>query len=280
MDADAPPPEDHAKWEAQAMGHVVGGLEPEASSAFRRHLLGCSHCKAHVRELRDLAGSLQMAARDEQSMQAIRLAARTASDDDDDGSREPVTVSGRLLVLIVVVSLAIGILVFSNLSLRARTAASQARASEQASTLAALGSGLVITDVTMSGQASGVVVSDGHRIGWSLSGLPHATETEWLAVWLVTDAGAELVSSHGPSDDPASMLAGSVNDRDADLLVVTLTSTDELVTPVPGGMPVPGAEQVVADLSLVRANGEASLAPAPGSDAESGTGGGGDTGDG
>lgn len=253
MDTDAPPPQDHSKWDAQAMGHVMGGLDPEESSAFRRHLLGCAHCKAHVRELRDLAGSLQMAARDEQSMQAIRTAARTTADDDDEPTREPVTVSGRILAVIVATAVAVGILVFSNMSLRARTDISEARATQQATTLAALGQGLVITDVTMAGQTSGVVVSDGYRVAWSLSGLPPAEETEWLAVWLVTDGVAELVSSHGPDDGAPGFLSGSVNDDEATELVVTTTSTDQLVTPVPDGGPVPGEVHVRADLSLVRA---------------------------
>jgi hypothetical protein len=267
MDTDAPPPQDHSKWDAQAMGHVMGGLDPEESSAFRRHLLGCTHCKAHVRELRDLAGSLQMAARDEQSMQAIRTAARTAADDaDEEVTPEPVRISGRVLAVIVATAVAIGILVFSNMSLRARTEASEARATEQGTTLAALGQGLVITDVTMSGQTSGVVVSDGYRVAWSLSGLPRATETEWLAVWLVTDGVAELVSSHGPDDGAPGLLSGSVSDDAASELVVTRTSTDQLVSPVPDGGPVPGSVHVRADLSLVRAGATADAA-ATGSDA-------------
>lgn len=269
MDEDGSPPQDHAKWEAQAMGHVMGGLDPDASSNFRRHLLGCPHCKAHVRELRDLAGSLQMAARDEQSMQAIRLAARTSADDGDgDGdTREPVTISGRILAVVVVAAIAVGVLVFSNMSLRARAVASEAEASEQASTLAALGSGLVISDVRMTGQASGVVVSDGDRIGWSLSGLPHPTDAEWLALWLVTDGVGELVSSSAPEDGSPGVLTGSLNNREADELVVTLTDSDEIVSPVPAGLPVPGVEQVRADLSLVRAGGGSDEQPELASDA-------------
>lgn len=253
MESDEPRSDDHARWEAQAMGHVMGGLDPDASSAFRRHLLSCAHCKAQVRELRDLAGSLQLAARDEQSVQAIRLAAKTARDGDEPTTPEPVHVSGRILVIVVVTVLTLGLLVFSNMQQRQRAAAASDLASERASTIAALGSGLVIDDVTMVGGASGVVVSDGDRIGWSLSGLPDATEDELLVAWLVRDGVATQADVVQLGEQPPGAMAGAVTDGEADELVMTITPVDALVDTVAGGEALPGEVQVTADLSLVRA---------------------------
>lgn len=252
MDADTPVPDDHAQWEAQALGHVMGGLKPDASSEFRRHLLGCSHCKAQVRELRDLAGSLQIAARDEQSMQAIRLAARADPEREERSTPEPVTVSGRVLVIVVATVVAIGLLVFSNMQQRQLAASSSALATAQASVITALGSGLVIDDVTMAGGASGVIVADENTIAWSLSRLPHTTDTKWLVVWLVTDGAAEPVQVVRPGDQSPGELTGTVPDDEADTLVVTMTLNNDLESPVTGVDP-PGAQQVLADLSQVRA---------------------------
>ncbi len=253
MESDPSRSDDHAHWESQAMGHVMGGLDADASSSFRRHLLGCSHCKAQVRELRDLAGSLQLVARDEQSVQAIRLAARTAAEREESATAEPVQVSGRILAVVVVTVLALGLLVFSNMQQRQRAAAASAVASERASTIAALGSGLVIDDVTMVGGASGVVVSDGDRIGWSLSGLPDATEDEWLVAWLVSDGVAAQADVVQPGEQPPGAMAGSVTDSEADELVMTITPAASVVASVPRGDALPGEVQVTADLSLVRA---------------------------
>lgn len=235
------------------MGHVMGGLDADASSAFRRHLLGCSHCKAQVRELRDLAGSLQVAARDEQSVQAIRLAARTAAEGDEAVAPEPVPISGRILAVVAATVLAVGLLVFSNMQQRQHAAVATATASERAGTIAALGSGLVIDDITMSGGASGVVVSDGDRIGWSLSGLPHATEDAVLVAWLVTNGVAAQVDLVTLGDQQPGAMAGSVTDDEADELVMTITPIDALVDTVARSEGLPGEVQVTADLSLVRA---------------------------
>ncbi|HKJ55110.1 MAG TPA: hypothetical protein VJ978_03910 [Nitriliruptoraceae bacterium] len=253
MESDPSRSDDHARWQGSAMGHVMGGLDADESSAFRRHLLGCPTCKAQVRELRDLAGTLQLAARDEQSVQAIRIAARTAADGDHEATPEPVRVGGRVLAIVVVTVLALGLLVFSNMQQRQRAAVASSVASERASTIAALGSGLVIDDVTMVGGASGVVVSDGDRIGWSLSGLPHATADEWLVAWLVTDGVATQAAVVGPGEQPPGAMAGSVTDHEAAELLVTITPVDSLVPTVARGEDPPGDVSVTADLSLVRA---------------------------
>lgn len=248
--------DDHEEWSARAMSHVMGGLDAERSSEFRRHLLGCPRCKAQVKELRDLAGSLSLAARREQTARAIRVmwADEDADDGEDDDTPEPVGVSWRGLVVVIAVVLAIGLLVYDNLSLRGEVSGAQ----RDAQVVSGLGSGLVVDDVQRAGSVSGQVVADETSISWSFSDLPVPTAGEVVAVWLLPpDGAARLVPERLLSRPARDVVAGTVNDTEARRLVITLASAD-LVTPRAALDDLPGAQLVVADLGAVRVTADAS----------------------
>lgn len=248
--------DDHEEWSARAMSHVMGGLDAERSSEFRRHLLACPRCKAQVKELRDLAGSLSLAARREQTARAIRVmwTDEDADDGDHDDGLDPVSVSWRGVVVVVAVVVAIGLLVSNNLSLRGEVSGAE----RDAQVVSGLGSGLVVDDVQRTGSVSGQVVADETSISWSFSDLPVPTDGEVVAVWLLpADGAARLVPERLLSRPAPDVVAGTVNDTEARRLVITLASAD-LVTPRTALDDLPGDRLVVADLGAVRVTADAS----------------------
>lgn len=241
----------HERWQTLAISHVVGGLDPDVSADFRRHLVGCPTCKAQVRELRDLAGSLSEVARDEQAMQAIRTQARQdLAEDESDTDQERARPSWwpRAAAAVVVVAL-VG-LVALVLQLRTQQDAALEVADRQETTLDALGTGLPM-DTTFTGGGSGVVVSDGQQVAWSLSELPVPRTGQRLAVWLVTGSTARLDRTVSADQAPDGAIAGSTEAGEATELVVTAADLDALLE-LPEGAPpeVLGDRLVSADLSL------------------------------
>lgn len=262
MEPSTSPADDHARWEARAISHVMGGLGADESSEFRRHLLRCSRCKAQVRELRDLAGTLTLAAREERSRQAIRLADRPDADDGeepDSGDHDAVAPSGRSLAVIVLAVAAIGLLVWSNLQLRGEVAAGH----RNAQVVAGLATGLVVEDVERTGMVSGQVVVDEDTITWSFSGLPEPPDGQILVVWLVPANGpVTKVAAHALSRPDGGVLAGTVVDDTARQLVITMTPLADLKAAPGGGVEPaarssqpPGSTLVVAHLDAVRVSG-------------------------
>lgn len=241
------PPDDHRPWEARAVGHVMGGLDPDESSAFRQHLLGCGLCKAHVRELRDLAGSLTQAARHERTRQAaLRVAEAPRGDRESEVGPKPVTLTGRSVVVLAAALALVGLLVWSNVSLRSRVVAAETLAS----TVTGLGDGLVVADVTRVGGVSGQVVVNETTVAWSFTWLPAPTDEFLTVVWIVgPDGQAEVVPERLVARPRSDMLAGAVANMELRRLVVTLTPRGDLVNgPIPQDA-IPGQVKVDADLT-------------------------------
>lgn len=256
MEPDATTPDDHGEWSSRAIAHVMGGLGAAESSEFRRHLLGCGRCKAQVNELRDLAGSLAVAAREERSQQATRLAERPEPDasERDDQPREPATIGGRTLLLVVVAVIAVGLLVWNNLHLRAEADA----AAFDGDVVAGLGSGLVVEDVSRTGAVSGHVVADETSISWSFSDLGPPVGNEVVVVWLVPEQGeAELVPETQLTRPARDVVGGTVTDDTARELVITIVDRGQVTGTRVARDDIPGTTLVRADLSAVRRSADA-----------------------
>lgn len=72
----------HERFEALAVGHVLGGLSSHDASEFRSHLISCRTCRTHVAELRRLADDLSAVEREERQRAATML--DVAQDTDDE----------------------------------------------------------------------------------------------------------------------------------------------------------------------------------------------------
>jgi hypothetical protein len=187
---------EHERFEAMAVGHVLGGLEPDAASDFRDHLLGCRSCRARVAELRELAADLAAVERDE------RTRASTRADAPDevatDATVEPIAPALRtrnLALLAALVAVALGLFGFWNLHLRASAANAQAVAQRQEEALAVLATGVTpATEVADELQAA--TATDGDHLGFSLAGIPSLGAGEVLVGWL----------SGGDQDSPRPVL--------------------------------------------------------------------------
>lgn len=175
---------EHERFEAMAVGHVLGGLEPDAANNFREHLLGCRSCRARVAELRELAADLAAVERDE------RTRASTRADEPDevaaDATFEPAAPALRtrnLALLAALVAVALGLFGFWNLHLRAIAANAQAVAQQQEEALAVLATGVTpATEVADELQAA--TATDGDHLGFSLAGIPSFGADEVLVGWL------------------------------------------------------------------------------------------------
>lgn len=252
--------QEHERWEALAVSHVLGGLDQDAASTFRRHLVGCAQCKAQVAELRDLAGSLEDAARDERAVQALQTRARREITAEDDlPEAEPTGVPVRVLVAVGLVVLALVLLVTHNLHLQNRAAALDDRAERQAAVLSGLASGLAM-DAVFSEGTSGIVVADGRRVSWTISELPVPTSEQRLVVWLLQPETAAKRVTLAAAQVPDGEVIGTTRDDGLHQLVVTLEQVTET-----GDLPgePTGTRYVEADLTRVRQGGDGVDGPAP-----------------
>jgi anti-sigma-K factor RskA len=69
-------PVNHSDYEELAAGFALGALEPDEDQAFQRHLEGCPACKASLRELEELTGSMALAAPPAEPPASLRAAIR------------------------------------------------------------------------------------------------------------------------------------------------------------------------------------------------------------
>jgi anti-sigma factor RsiW len=185
--------DEHERYEALAVGHVLGGLDAADAAAFRSHLLGCRDCRSRVAELRDIAADLAAAERDERARSRVRTeVARRVDRDEDDGSggeegeRDPspprIGIRHVTVAAIVVVVLAAA-MAFWNLHLRTTTATYAAVADQRGETLRELATGVPV-DVELGEDLSGMVAVDGDQVAFTLTGLAELRPGERLVAWL------------------------------------------------------------------------------------------------
>ncbi len=215
---------EHERYEELAVGHVLGGLDAAEDADFRSHLLGCGACRERVAELRDIAGELVAAERDERQRAGLRTeVARRADTADAVGSSFHVLERRHVVAALAVILLLGGALAFWNLHLRTSVAVYADAAEQRGDALAGLATGVAIPTSLADG-VSGIVAVDGDHVAFSLDGIPELESSERLVVWLLGpgDADAEIGLVAFAGQLGGSGFAARVDDRDATEVVVTL----------------------------------------------------------
>jgi hypothetical protein len=182
--------ENHERFEAMAVGHVLGGLGTTEANGFREHLLSCRACRARVAELREMAADLAAVERAERAREVVRT--QVSDEVDDDETFEPVgrpRAARHLAIVAAFVALAAGVLGFWNLHLRTVAASSTALASRQDEALELLATGVALHPEVADGLQA-IAAGDDDAIAFSISGLELLGDDEMLIGW--TTGGALL----------------------------------------------------------------------------------------
>lgn len=189
----------HGRYEELAVGHVLGGLTPEQSAAFRSHLHTCSECRSRVAELHGIADDLAAAARDERSRTSVRTEVTRRAEPEPAPPRSPRIGVGHVTAAVVVVLALATAMAFWNLHLRSAAATYLGVAEAQGDALARLATGAELTAVLASG-IQGRVVTDGDAVTITLAGVEELGEGERLVAWF--DGAPD------PTTTPPRVLAG------------------------------------------------------------------------
>jgi hypothetical protein len=184
--------EQHERFEAMAVGHVLGGLPATDADRFRMHLRGCPSCRERVAELRGIAADLAAAERDERSRSLVRTELPQRVEADDDALElvldRPRFRAGHVGLVAVLVAAVVGLLGFWNLHLRTVAASTGAVAAQQQTVLAVLTGGVPLAAEAADGLTA-VAATDGELVAVSLAGLTGLEADEVLVGWLT---GGEL----------------------------------------------------------------------------------------
>lgn len=187
---------EHEHYQQLAVGHVLGGLEPDDAAAFRSHLSGCRICRARVAELRGIASDLERAERDERARTTVQTevargesgAAGAAPPEAPNGPGSRIGVRHVTVAALVVVLLA-GAMAFWNLHLRTNNAVVTTVAEQHAHTLEVLAGGVAL-EVDAEHPVRGMAAIDGDHVAVTLTGLDPPEAGERVVAWL--DHGDEV----------------------------------------------------------------------------------------
>lgn len=205
---------DHVRYEQMAVGHVLGGLDEVDSAAFRAHLLGCSHCRRRVNELRDIASDLAATEREERRSTArgdVEVETLTGQDRDDAPGATEVAPMRRWPWGVVVIGL-VPLLVLGTLAWavwqRVQTDLSAAVAESQQQVLEVLATGEHVQWTSVEA-IDGNVATDGELVAVNLAGLPDLRPDEGLVVWLLDEQGTSVAQTRPylPSQLGGSLVA-------------------------------------------------------------------------
>jgi hypothetical protein len=180
--------DEHERFEQQAVGHVLGGLDAAAAAEFRDHLLGCRACRSRVAELRGIAADLAAAERDERARAAVRTELPRRVDDEEQAAPGPRIGVRQVTVAAIVVALMAASMGFWNLHLRTQAATYGAVAERQAAALEVMASGVPL-EAELSGDVGAMVAATDTDVAFTLTRLPAFDIGDVLVVWLV---GGEL----------------------------------------------------------------------------------------
>lgn len=190
----------HEHYQQLAVGHVLGGLEPDDAAAFRSHLSGCRVCRARVAELRGIASELERAERDERARATVQTeVAHQESEDAGPRPRRPAAEAGsrigvrQVTVAAIVVVLLAGAMAFWNLHLRTNNAVMATVAEQHAQTLEVLAGGVPL-DVAADHPVRGLAAMDGEHVAVTLTGLGQPAEGERIVAWVDDGAGLTPVA--------------------------------------------------------------------------------------
>lgn len=181
MEPPRPARDDHDRFEALAVEHVLGHLDPDAAAEFRAHLLGCRRCKLRVAELRNLAHDLAAAEREERRRAALRTEVEAPAAVPPRPRRWP------LLAAVAVAALVLGGLTFWNLHLRRVVGEVQAVSELRRDLLEAVTAGPRLPVAVRGVEA--LAARDGDAVVLTVAGVPALSEREVLVLWLVDPDG-------------------------------------------------------------------------------------------
>ena len=230
----------HEHFQELAVGHVLGGLEPDDAAEFRSHLVGCRDCRARVSELRGIASDLERADRDERARALVQteLAEPEETPEASGARRGETDASGprigvrHVTIAVIGVMLLAGAMGFWNLHLRTGTSMLTTLAEQHAHTLEVLAAGITV-EVEADHPVRGLAAVDGDHVALTLTGVDEPADGQRVVAWLRDDAevvpAAELRSSGGDEGTVAVVL----EDQGAQHLEVTLE--DGEVPDQPGG---------------------------------------------
>lgn len=234
----------HDRFDEQAVGHVLGGLDPAEAATFRTHLLDCRDCRARVSELRALASDLEVAAREERAaarLLQVDTERRTAEEEDDD---EPGSVDRRRRWMVVAgaaMLVVLGVLAVWNQALRLDNATLAGTTAVREDVLATLGDGTALEVETRAGVTgvAAIAESDG-AVALSLGNLGELAEMNRVVVWRDEGVGAEAweqvmaVTAERIVNERLALVVG-ITDRTGEIVV---TVEQPLVPDEPNDFPV------------------------------------------
>jgi hypothetical protein len=179
---------EHERFEQQAVGHVLGGLDAAAAAEFRDHLLGCRACRSRVAELRGIAADLAAAERDERARSAVRTELPRRVDDGEEHEPSVSRIGVRqVTIAAIVVAVMAASMGFWNLHLRTQAAMYGAVAERQAAALDVLASGVPL-EAELTGEVGAMVAVTDADVAFALARLPAFDAGDVLVVWLVGGA--------------------------------------------------------------------------------------------
>lgn len=189
----------HGRYEELAVGHVLGGLTPEQSAAFRSHLHTCPECRSRVAELHGIADDLAAAARDERARTPVQTEVTRRVEPEQPAPRTSRIRVGHVTAAVVVVFALATAMAFWNLHLRSAAATYLGVAEAQGEALTRLATGVELDPVFSSG-VQGRVVTDGTAVTLTLAGVEVLNNGERLVAWF--DGAPD------PTTTPPRVLAG------------------------------------------------------------------------
>lgn len=183
--------ERHDRYEALAVGHVLGGLDQHDSSEFRTHLVGCRRCRSHVAELRRLADELSQVEREERQRAATMLEVAEETDAVERTRPRPWHRTGvRASVALVVLVVMVGLL-FWNLHLRRVNSILETLATSRNEVIRILSEGDPL-EVEVGDEVGAAAARSGNEIALAVHGLTAPGLDELLLVWSIRPDGSAL----------------------------------------------------------------------------------------
>jgi hypothetical protein len=233
--------DDHERFEALAVAHVVGGLGRGDAGTFRQHLRTCADCRSRILELRSIADELSAVARDARRRPEGPVPGRRVRTGPDEDATIPRLPWSRTAMIVVLALTVVG-LAFWNLHLREAAAAYFAEADERGRVLEVLARGEAI-DLTVIADARGRAARDGDTVAIVVPGLGPLTADERLVLWTAAP-------TQGEDQTPwrATLLAVGPAARVDVVELVRLEGATRIVVTVERGVvpSVPGADVVIA----------------------------------
>lgn len=232
---------DHDRYDALALGHVLGGLDEAEAAEFRTHLLACRGCRRRVSELRGIAADLEHAEREERAQLRLKTETSASQPEPPPSGQRPWFLRPRVLAALAVGLTVVAAVMLYVLHLRTTNDTLLATTQVRENVLRELGQGTPLP-AQLGGGVTGVVSADGVDVAFSLAGLPVLQRDEIVIVWRITDGDPTPAKSYQAAAVQEGLLADVFDATDADRIVI---SVEDRPADAPG-------EQVLVDVPLRR----------------------------